>query len=51
MCISLTEMVHKLSLTPAVTDREIGYRFFNDNIYQHRYRAIDMRFYWVRDRV
>ena len=34
-----------------VTDRATGDEFFNNSILQRRPRAIDMIFYWVRDKV
>ena len=37
--------------TPAVANSAPGDVFSNDNIRQRRSRAIDMRFYWFRDRV
>jgi predicted transposase YdaD len=37
--------------TPVQTDNSTACGIANDNIKQQRSRAIDMRFYWVRDRV
>ena len=47
----LIEMVHAQPPTPSVTDSTTGEVFVNNNIRQRCSRAIDMRFYWVRDRV
>ena len=49
--MEITEMSHSQPSTPAVTDSATGYRFVNDNICKKHSRVIDMRFYWVRDRV
>ena len=49
--ISLEEMGHHQPPTPVVTDSATSDGFVNDNIRQRKSRAIDMRFYWVRDRV
>ena len=42
---------HSHPTTQAVMDSSTGDRFVDDNICQSHSRAIDMRFYWVRDRV
>ena len=47
----LVEMGHVQPPIPAVTDNATGDGFVNDKIFQRRSRAIDVRFYWVRDRV
>ena len=49
--MDLIEMGHAQPSTPAVTYSATGDGFDNDNIRQRRSRSIDMRFYWVRDRV
>ena len=51
MRMVLIEMGQAQPPTPAVTDSATGGGFFNDNIRQRRSISIDMRFYWVRDRV
>ena len=51
MHIALTEIGHEKIPSPALTDRAIGYGFFNDNIRQGHQRSISMIFYWSRDRV
>ena len=48
---TLEEMGHKQPATPVQTDNSTACGIANDNIKQRRSRAIDMRFYWVRDRV
>ena len=50
MRMALIEMVHAHAPTPSVTDRATGDVFINDNIQQRHSRAINMRFYWVRDK-
>jgi hypothetical protein len=47
----LDEMGHPQPPTPIQTDNSTASGIANDNIKQQRSRAIDMRFYWVRDRV
>ena len=49
--MALTEMSHDQPPTPAVTDRSTGDGFVNNNICKLQSRAIDMQFYWFRDRV
>jgi hypothetical protein len=49
--ITLEEMGHKQPATPVQTDNSTACGIANNNIKQQRSRAIDMRFYWVRDRV
>jgi hypothetical protein len=48
---TLEEMGHPQPATPFQTDNSTTCGIANDNIKQQRSRAIDMRFYWVRDRV
>jgi hypothetical protein len=48
---TLEEMGHPQPATPVQTDNSMACGIANDNIKQQRSRAIDMRFYWVRDRV
>ena len=50
MHMALIEMGHTQPPTSEVMDSSTWYRFVIDNIYQRCSRAIDMRFYWVRDR-
>ena len=49
--ISLGEMKHPQPPTPVATDNSAACSIVNDTAKQKRSRAIDMRFYWVRDRV
>ena len=44
-------MGHHQPPTQVVTDSATSDGFINGNIRQRKPRAIDMRFYWVRDRV
>lgn len=48
---TLTEMGHNQPATPIQTDNEVADGIVNDRVKQRRSKAIDMRFYWVRDRV
>jgi hypothetical protein len=48
---TLEEMGYPQPPTPVQTDNSTACGIANDNIKQQRSRAIDMRFYWVRDRV
>jgi len=48
---ALTEMGHSQPPAPAQTDNSTAAGFANDDIRQRHSRAIDMRFYWVKDRV
>ena len=49
--ICLEEMGHPQPPTPIVTDNSTAAGIANDTIKQKRSKAIDMRFYWIRDRV
>jgi hypothetical protein len=48
---TLIEMGHPQPPTPIQTDNSTAYGIVNSSIRQRRSRAMDMRFYWVRDRV
>ena len=47
----LIEMGHPQNATPILTDNSTASGIANENIKQQRSRAIDMRFYWVRDQI
>jgi hypothetical protein len=47
---TLEELGHEQGPTPMQTDNNTASGFANDEIKQRRSKAIDMRFYWVRDR-
>jgi hypothetical protein len=49
--ICLQEMGHQQSATIIVTDNSTATGIANDTVKQKRSKAIDMRFYWIRDRV
>eukprot|EP00957_Ditylum_brightwellii_P122520 9343331-Ditylum_brightwellii.AAC.1 len=51
MCVALTVMGHPKPPTPIQVDNFTAYRIVNSNIKQQKSKAIDMRFYWVQDRV
>jgi hypothetical protein len=51
MRTTLEEMGHEQGPTPVQTDNKTASDIANDNCKQRRSKAMDMRFYWVRDRV
>jgi hypothetical protein len=48
---TLEELGHPQPQTPVQTDNSTASGIANDTVKQKRSKAIDMRFYWVRDRV
>ena len=48
---ALLEMVHPQPPTPVQTDNLFAEEFSNRQVKQGQSKAIDMRFYWVQDRV
>jgi hypothetical protein len=48
--IALEEMGHPQPPTPIECDNTTGVGILNDSIRQRRSKAMDMRFYWVKDR-
>ena len=49
--VTLAEMGHSQPPTPMEVDNETAIGFLKITMKQKRSKAIDMRFYWVRDRV
>jgi hypothetical protein len=49
--ITLEELGHPQGPTPIFTDNKTSNGIANDTIKQKRSKAMDMRFYWIRDRV
>jgi hypothetical protein len=49
--ITLEELGHPQPPTPMVTDNSTASGIANDSMKQRRSKAMDMRFYWIRDRV
>jgi Reverse transcriptase (RNA-dependent DNA polymerase) len=49
--IALTEMGHPQPATPIYCDNSTAVGIASDTVKQKRSKAIDMRFYWIRDRV
>ena len=47
---ALEEMGHPQPPTPIMTDNTTANGIVNDTVKQRRSRAIDMRFYWLKDR-
>jgi hypothetical protein len=48
---TLRDMGHPQSATPIQTDNACAAGIANDTVKQRRTKAMDMRFYWIRDRV
>jgi len=48
---TLEELGHPQPPTPIVTDNSTASGIANDTVHQKRSKAIDMQFYWIRDRV
>jgi hypothetical protein len=49
--VALEEMGWPQPATPLTTDNSCAVGIINDTVKQKRSKAIDMRFYWIRDRV
>ena len=49
--ITLEELGHPQDATPIVTDNATATGIANDSIKQKRSKAMDMRFFWIRDQV
>jgi hypothetical protein len=49
--VTLDELGHTQPATPMQTGNSTAAGFANDTIKQKRSKAIDMRFYWIKDRV
>jgi hypothetical protein len=49
--IALTEMGHPQAATPLQTDNQCASGIVNDTVKQCRSKAMDMHFYWVKDRI
>jgi hypothetical protein len=48
---TLEELGHKQPPTPMETDNTTATGYINGTIKQKRTKAMDMRFYWIKDRV
>lgn len=48
---ALEEMGHPQPSTPIITDNTTAHGILNRTVKQQRSKAIDMRFYWVQDRI
>ena len=51
ICVTLGEIGHPQPPTPIQTDNSTATGIVNDTVKQKRSKAIDMRYYWIRDRV
>ena len=48
---ALIEMGHPQGPTPVQFDNRVANDILNDDVNQKRSKAMDMRFYWLRDRI
>lgn len=48
---ALEELGHPQPATPIITDNSTATGIANETVKQKRSKAVDMRFYWIRDRV
>jgi hypothetical protein len=51
MRVTLTTLGHPQPATPIPTDNQCALGIITGTVKQKRSRAIDMRFYWLSDRV
>ena len=51
LIVTLTELGHPQPATPLVTDNQTAKGIANNSVKQKRSKAMDMRFYWLRDRI
>jgi hypothetical protein len=51
LCTTLEELGHHRPPTPLETDNTTATGYSNGTIKQKRTKAMDMRFYWIKDRV
>jgi hypothetical protein len=49
--VTLMELGHKQPSTPLITDNYAAYGILNDTIKQKRSKSMDMKYYWLQDRV
>jgi hypothetical protein len=49
--VTLLELVHKQPATPVMKDNSTAYGILNENIKQKRSKSMDMKYYWLQDRV
>jgi hypothetical protein len=49
--VTLTELGHKQAATPLRTDNSTAYGILNETIKQKRSKFMDMKYYWLQDRV
>jgi hypothetical protein len=48
---TLSEICHPQPATPIQTDNAVAAGITNDTVKQHRSKAINMQFYWIKDHV
>ena len=51
LCTTLIKMGHKQPPTPIQTDNNVAQGILQGTVKQKRSKAIDMRFYWLKDRI
>jgi hypothetical protein len=49
--ITLLELRHEQPATPLRTDNSMAYGILNETIKQKRSKSMDMKYYWLQDRV
>jgi hypothetical protein len=51
LCTALSELGHPQPATVIITDNSTAAGIANDSVKQKRSKSMDMRFYWICDRV
>jgi hypothetical protein len=49
--VTLIELGHKQAATPLRNENSTAYRILNETIKQKRSKSMDMKYYWLQDRV
>jgi hypothetical protein len=49
--VTLTKLGHEQAATPLRTDNSTAYGILNETIKQKRSKSMDMKYYWLQDRV
>jgi hypothetical protein len=49
--VTLLEFGHKRPANPLITDKSTAYRILNETIKQKQSKSMDMKYYWLQDRV
>jgi hypothetical protein len=51
LCVTLIELGHKQAAAPLKTDNSTAYGILNETIKQKQSKSMDMKYYWLQDRV